>query len=171
MEEGGGGGSEGPRFPGERRVSLAREGDSNGHQASFQTERKGAVKKRVCGGGVESREVMKTIHPSLDVSDKGREKEGLKFWKLSLNCVNQSRGRGAASLSFSLCVDLLYRLLSFTSVLEQAESIYVNKIQLNQLDMRCITACSHTKDCAQPEPKRQNICSKNVLYVIVNFWC
>ncbi len=44
--------SEGPRFPGERRVSLAREGDSNGHQASFQTERKGTVKRGWGRGGV-----------------------------------------------------------------------------------------------------------------------
>lgn len=108
--KGGGGDSEAPRFPGERRVSLAREGDSNGHQASFQPERKGKG-----GGVVKSREVMKTIHPSPDVSDTGREKEGLKFWKLSLKCVNQSHGRGT-SLQVSVRVDLLYQLFSFTSV-------------------------------------------------------
>lgn len=90
---------------------MAREGDSNGHQASFQTERKGTLKRGVCGGGVESREVMKTIHPSPDVSDTGREKEGLKFWKLSLKCVNQSHGRGAASLQVSVSV-LIYFISS-----------------------------------------------------------
>lgn len=59
-------------------------------------------------GGREGvvREVMKTIHPSPDVSDAGREKEGLKFWKLSLKCVNQSHGRGA-SLQVSVSV-LIY---------------------------------------------------------------
>lgn len=104
MEEGGD--SQGPRFPGERRVSLAREGDSNGHQASFQAERKGTVKRGWGGREGVVREVMKTIHPSPDVSDAGREKEGLKFWKLSLKCVNQSHGRGA-SLQVSVSV-LIY---------------------------------------------------------------
>lgn len=44
----GGGDWEGPRFPGEIKVSLAWDGDSNGHQASFQTEKEGTVKS---GGG------------------------------------------------------------------------------------------------------------------------
>lgn len=80
---------------------MAQEGDSNGHQASFQAERGGTVKRR---GGERSVEVMKTIHPSPDVSDTGREKEGLKIWKLSLMCVKQSQGRDSSlQVPVSLC--------------------------------------------------------------------
>lgn len=54
------GDSAGPRFPGERRVSLAQVCDFNGHQAFFQ-----AV-KGMGGAGQRSNE----NHPSCDVTDR-----------------------------------------------------------------------------------------------------
>lgn len=98
-------------FPGERRVSLAWVCDSNGHQASFQAERKGTVKR----GVGHHKEVMKTIHPSPDVSGMRERKRGFEVWMPSLNCVKGSHGRGS-SPSFSLSV-LIYFFNSRVSLL------------------------------------------------------
>lgn len=77
------GDSAGPRFPGERRVSLARVCDFNGHQASFQAE-------RGLGEGGEGvvREVMKTIHLVTSLTE--REFEVLDFSQecLSWGCAD-----------------------------------------------------------------------------------
>lgn len=86
------------------------------------------------GGGLV-REVMKTIHPSPDVSDTGREKEGLKFWKLSLKCVNQSHGRGA---SLQVSVSVLIYVTRVSLLLEQPESIHITEILLNHYDIQRI---------------------------------
>lgn len=101
-------------------VVIQKDPDSQGKEGSLWPERvilmdtrlpsrqkgRGTVKRgwgkggqggRECeGDGVVKRQVMKTIHPSPDVSDTGREKEVLKFWKLYLKCVNQSLGRGTS---------------------------------------------------------------------------
>lgn len=68
-------------------VPLAWDGDSNGHQASFQTEGGSGFGEE----GVQAvREVMRTIHPLSDVSGtrevkkKLKKKKLLKNWKLSL---------------------------------------------------------------------------------------
>lgn len=136
---------EGPRFQGERKVSLAREGDSNGHQASFQTERKGTVER---GGGEERREVIKTTHPSPDVSDMGREKKKSGFELLE--AFPEARqpiswdGRLSLQVSVSLCWFTL-STLEFHVCFEQTKSINVNEIQLNQLDMQQIV-CNNTQE-------------------------
>lgn len=127
-------------FPGERRVSLAWEWDSNGHQASFQAEKKGTVKRR---GGAKSKEVMKTIHPSPDVSGMRERKRGFEVWKLSLKCVKGSHGRGS-SLQASLFW-FTFSALQFHFCFAQAESVYANEIQLKQLDMQQTPACSNVK--------------------------
>lgn len=77
------GDSAGPGFPGERRVSLARVCDFNGHQASFQAEkglRGGGLGE---GGGVVVREVMKTIHLVTSLTE--REFEVLDFYQTCLS--------------------------------------------------------------------------------------
>lgn len=93
-----------PVSQGKRRVFLAGEGDTNGHQASFQTVSKATVKREA---RFENTELMKTIYPCPNVSETRREK-ALKFYPESVpweSCFFPW---------FSLCVDLLYQLLSFT---------------------------------------------------------
>lgn len=98
---------------------MAREGDSNGHQASFQTERKAIVKRG--GGGLESREVMKTIHPSPDVSDVRREKE---FESLeAFPEVRQPLSKFQSVLIYLISSE-------FHFCFKEAESIYVDKTLL-----------------------------------------
>lgn len=63
--------SAGPRFPGERRVSLAPVFDFNGHQASFQAgKKKGTGRGRVGRGAF--REVMKPIRLVTSLTGRGR---------------------------------------------------------------------------------------------------
>lgn len=89
---------------------------------------------------------MKTIHPSPDVSDTGRKKEGLKFWKLSLKCVNQSHGRG---VSLQVSVAVLIYVTRVSLLLEQPESIHITEILLNHYNIQWIHVCYNTQECAQ----------------------
>lgn len=59
----GSGDSAGPRFPGERRVSLAQVCDFNGHQAFFQAVK--GIGRRGWGGQRSNEN-----HPSCDVTDR-----------------------------------------------------------------------------------------------------
>lgn len=100
--------------------------------------------------GVENREVMKTIHPSPDVNDTVR-KRGFEILEAFPEVRQPISWEGHLSPSFSLCVDLLYQ---FCFCFGRAESINVNDIQLNQLDMQRIIACSNTEECARREAKQ-----------------
>lgn len=116
------GDSQGLRFPGERRVPLAQEGDSNGHQASFQTKRKGTVERG--GGGLESREVIKTIHPSPYVSDVWRGKES----------VNNIMGGVPLSKLQSL---LIYLISSWVSLLFLKELKLIRLLNISMANLFC----------------------------------
>lgn len=135
-------------FPGERRVSLAWVCDSNGHQASFQAERKGTVKR---GGGAS--QGSNENHPSISWR-QWHEGEKKRVW--SLDAFPELRQgvswEGKLSKFQSLCFDLLFQLSSFTSALRKLES--VNEIQLKQLDMQQILDCSN-KVGANPKKNSQ----------------
>ena len=110
LEEGGGGDWEGPRFPGERKVSLAREGDSNGHQASFQTERKGTVKREGGGGEQGSNE----NHPSISWRQwQGERKKKSGFEGLEAFPEAHQPISWDGCLSPSLCLSVLIKFTSW----------------------------------------------------------
>lgn len=74
------GDSAGPRFPGERRVSLAHVCDFNGHQAFFQAER------GMGGGGERVGQKSNENRLSCNVTDGEREggRVSWKFWTFPL---------------------------------------------------------------------------------------